>query len=142
MKLKNTAKYEDIIYLEHPVSKTHPQMPRIDRAAQFSPFAALTGHDAAIKETARLTDERVELDENAKSILNEKFQLIMERLDQRPLVMITYFRPDLKKEGGSYTTISGQVKKFDEYIRAMVMTDGKTILVDDIFDIEFVDNDR
>lgn len=142
MKLKNTAKYEDIIYLEHPVSKTHPRMPRIDRAAQFSPFAALTGYDAAIKETARLTDERVELDENAKSILNEKFQLIMERLNQRPLVMITYFQSDLKKEGGSYTTISGQVKKFDEYIRAMVMTDGKIIPVDDVFDIEFVDNEK
>ncbi len=134
--MKHTTKYDDIINLPHHVSSIHPQMPIADRAAQFSPFAALTGHDAAIKETARLTNRRVELDENSKSILNEKFQMIVENLQNQPAVTITYFLPDDKKEGGSYISVAGSVKKIDEYKRRIIMADGSIIPIDEVFDID------
>lgn len=139
MQLKNTTKYDDIIDRPHPVSKRHPQMPLSDRAAQFSPFAALTGHEAAIKETARLTEERIELDENSKSILNEQFQMILERMEQNPVILVTYFQPDARKEGGLYTTCSGRVKKIDEYMRIFLMEDGTRIPVDEIFKLEIIE---
>lgn len=134
--MKHTTKYDDIINLPHHVSSIHPQMLIADRAAQFSPFAALTGHDAAIKETARLTNRRVELDENSKSILNEKFQMIVENLQNQPAVTITYFLPDDKKEGGSYISVAGSVKKIDEYKRRIIMADGSIIPIDEVFDID------
>lgn len=137
MNLKNTTKYDDILYLPHPVSKNHPQMPLADRAAQFSPFAALTGHETAIKETARLTDERIELDDNRKSILNEKLQLILERISHYPMVRVTYFQPDSKKDGGAYLTVSGNLKKLDEYNRLLVMAEGVQIPIDEIYELEF-----
>lgn len=138
MQLKNTTKYDDIIYRSHPVSKHHPQMPRADRAAQFSPFAALTGHEEAVKETARLTEERVELDENEKSILNEKMQIIAEQIGQNPEVLVTYFQPDIRKEGGRYNTYSGSVKRIDEYARTLLMIDGTKIPFDEIFELEII----
>ena len=131
-----TKIYDDIIHLPHHVSTKHPHMALRDRAAQFSPFAALTGHGAAIKETARLTDERVELDEYMKNVLNDKLQTIAERLKDKPDIMITYFRPDEKKNGGAYVTVMGTVKKLDAYERVVVMTDGQEIPMDDIVDIE------
>ena len=99
--MKNNS-YDDIINLPHPVSKNHPQMPLRDRAAQFAPFAALTGHDAAIKETARLTDERLELSEEVIAQLNEKINIIRNNIGIEQKVSITYFIPDAKKAGGSY----------------------------------------
>lgn len=137
MNLKNTTKYDDILYLPHPVSKRHHQMPIADRAAQFSPFAALTGHETAIRETARLTDERIELDENRKSILNEKLQFLVEQITHCPMVSITYFQPDQKKDGGAYITASGNLKKLDEYHRLLIMTDGTQIPIDEIYELEF-----
>lgn len=137
MNLKNTTKYDDILYLPHPVSKKHSQMSLADRAAQFSPFAALTGHEDAIRETARLTDERIELDENRKRILNEKLLLILELISHRPVVSITYFQPDKKKEGGAYITVSGNLKKLDEYHRLLELTDGVQIPIDEIYELEF-----
>ena len=131
-----TKTYEDIIHLPRHVSKKHPHMALIDRAAQFSPFAALTGHDTAIKETARLTDERVELDEYMKDVLNKKLQIIAERLIEKPEIIITYFQPDEKKNGGSYVTATGMVKKIDEYDRIVVMTDKTAIYIDDIISID------
>ena len=128
--------YDDIIHLPHHVSTKHPHMALLDRAAQFSPFAALIGHGAAIKETARLTDERVELDEYMKNVLNDKLQTIAERLKDKPEIMITYFRPDEKKNGGAYVTVMGTVKKLDAYERVVVMTDRQEIPMDDIVDIE------
>ena len=107
--------YNDIINLPHHVSATRPQMSMMDRAAQFSPFAALTGYDAAIKETGRLTDEKIELGEEELSILNMKFQLLMDSLDEEPEVHITYFKPDDRKAGGAYLTASGTVKKIDDF---------------------------
>ena len=105
--------YDDIINLPHYISQKRPQMSMLDRAAQFSPFAALTGYDAAIKETGRLTDERIELEEEALTILNMKYQMLMDALPDNPEVTITYFVPDERKEGGSYVSKTGVVKKLN-----------------------------
>ncbi|MBW4845075.1 MULTISPECIES: hypothetical protein [unclassified Lacrimispora] len=131
-----TKTYDDIIHLPHHVSATHPHMAAIDRAAQFSPFAALTGYDAAIKETARLTDKRVELDESMKDALSNNLQMIADRLKEHPEIAITYFQPDAKKNGGAYVTVINTVKKIDVYERIVVMTDGKVIPVDEIISID------
>lgn len=131
-----TKTYDDIIHLPHHVSTTHPHMAAIDRAAQFSPFAALTGYDAAIKETARLTDKRVELDEAMKEALSNKLQMVADRLKKRPEIAITYFQPDGKKNGGAYVTVINTVKKIDVYERIIIMTDDKVIPVDEIISID------
>ena len=131
-----THEYDDIINLPHHVSARHPQMSMYDRAAQFSPFAALTGHDAAIKETERLTEERVELDEDSKELLDEQLQMIREPLDERPEVTFTYFEPDERKQGGAYQTISGRVKKIDEYEHRILLEDGTALMVEHLVSIE------
>ena len=128
--------YEDILNLPHHVSKTRPQMSMLDRAAQFSPFAALTGYDDAIKETGRLTDEKIEMDEDRKAALDMKQAYLIEMIDEQPEVSSTYFRPDAKKSGGAYVTVTGNLKRFDEYERLLLLTDGKKIPMDDIADIE------
>lgn len=128
--------YNDIINLPHHVSTTRPQMSMIDRAAQFSPFAALTGYDAAIKETGRLTDEKIEIDEDTKASLDMKQAYLMEIIDEQPEISITYFLPDTKKSGGAYVTVTGNLKRFDEYERLLILTNGKKIPMDDIADIE------
>ena len=120
----------------HHVSKTRPQMPMSDRAAQFAPFAALTGYDAAIKETGRLTDERIELDVEVLSALDMKYQLLMEALDEAPEVIITYFRPDERKAGGKYVSAVGAVKKIDDFERRITMQDGAKIPMNDVLSIE------
>lgn len=132
MSYRDEHRYDDIIHLPHHVSDNRPQMDILDRAAQFAPFAALTGHDAAIKETARLTDERAELDENSKEMLDEQMRDIKEHLSEHPMVTITYFRPDEKKDGGSYVTVTGQVKKIDEYERKILLESGVIIPVGEI----------
>lgn len=131
-----TKAYDDIIDLPHHVSTTHPHMAAIDRAAQFSPFAALTGYDAAIKETTRLTDERVELDESMKDALSNKLQIIADRLKEQPEIAITYFQPDGKKNGGTYVTAVSAAKKIDNYERVVVMSDGIVIPIDEIISID------
>lgn len=128
--------YDDIINLPHHVSSTRPQMSMIDRAAQFSPFAALTGYDAAIKETGRLTDEKIELDEEALSNLNMKFQILFERLDEQPDIAITYFKPDETKSGGAYLTTTDKIKKIDEYERIITTANGTKIPMDDVISLE------
>ena len=134
--MMNKDEYEDIINMEHPVSTRHPQMSMLDRAAQFSPFAALTGYDAAVKETARLTDARIELDENSKALLNEKLQMLQESLDEKPEVTIIYFLPDEKKAGGEYVSITGIIKKIDGNKREIIMTDGGRVPIEEIYGIE------
>ena len=129
-------KYNEIMGLSHHVSKTRPQMPMSDRAAQFAPFAALAGYDAAIKETGRLTDERIELDVEALSALDMKYQLLMEALDEAPEVTITYFQPDERKAGGKYVSAVGAVKKIDDFERRITMQDGAKIPMDDVLSIE------
>ena len=128
--------YEDILNLPHHVSKTRPQMSMLDRAAQFSPFAALTGYDDAIKETGRLTGEKIEMDEDRKAALDMKQAYLIEMIDEQPEISITYFLPDTKKSGGAYVTVTGNLKRFDEYERLLILTDGKKIPMDDIADIE------
>ena len=129
-------KYNEIMGLPHHVSKTRPQMPMSDRAAQFAPFAALTGYDAAIKETGRLTDERIELDVEALSALDMKYQLLMEALDEAPEVTITYFQPDERKAGGKYVSAVGTVKKIDDFEGRITMRDGTRIPMDDVLSID------
>ncbi len=135
-KLTNSHKYDDIIGLPHPVSAKHPQMAREDRAAQFSPFAALTGYDAAISETQRLTEARRELDENQKVSLDEKMAILLEQLDEHPVVRITYFQADEKKDGGTYRTIEGVIRKVEEYEKRLRMEDGTRIPITDITAME------
>ena len=131
-----SGQYDDIINLPHHVSSTKPQMPMLDRAAQFAPFAALTGYDAAIKETGRLTDEKIEMDEEALSILNIKYQLLIDSLDDEPEVTFTYFKPDERKAGGAYVKVTGTVKKVDDFERLIVMQDGTKLPMDNILNID------
>ena len=130
-----TGPYDDILDLPHPTSKKHPRMSMAARAAQFAPFAALTGYGDAIKETARLTDQQLALDENEKARLNEKLQLLRQHLPGKPKITITYFVPDTQKAGGSYQTITGFVKKLQEYERRLIMTNGTIIPLDTIIEL-------
>ena len=129
-------KNDDIINLPHHVSKKHPQMSLHDRAAQFSPFAALTGHKAAINEIARLTDEKQILSEDVIAKLNEQLNLIKENIGTNQTVTITYFVPDDKKSGGAYISHIGVVKKIDEYNHTVVLTDKTVIPIEQISDIQ------
>jgi len=124
--------YDDIIHLPHPTSPKHPRMPMTDRAAQFSPFQALTGYGAAIRETARLTDQRIELTEDEKTLLDEKLRLLTNTDNE---AAFTYFQPDGKKSGGAYITVLGTIKKLDPLERRLVLANGITIPIDDILEI-------
>lgn len=130
-----TGPYDDILHLPHPTSKRHPRMPIVDRAAQFSPFAALTGHKAAIEETARVTDRRIELDEDAKEQLDQTLQLLMERIDEQPEITVTWFSPDKKKAGGQYHTATGKLKRIDTQESRLILTDGTQIPLEDLLRI-------
>lgn len=129
-------KYDDIINLPHHVSTKRPQMPMSDRAAQFSPFVALTGYDSAIKEMARLTSRKIELDEDAKAILDMKQAYLMEIIEEHPEVMITHFVPDKLKDGGRYVKVTKSIKRIDEHNRLIYLTDNSSISMDNIIDIE------
>jgi hypothetical protein len=107
----------------------------LDRAAQFSPFAALTGFDGAIKETARLTDQRIELDEAAKTILDEKLRIVQEQLSRQQEIELVFFRSDEMKAGGAYISMMGTVKKIEGYERVVVMQDGTRVPIEEIVDI-------
>ena len=137
MENQDNHRYDDIINLPNPTSKKHPRMSLYDRAAQFSPFAALTGHEAAIKETARQTDEKLMLSDEVIAELNEKLNLIAETIGTQQRVRITYFVPDNKKAGGAYITCSGCVKKFDAYEHTVIMEDKTVIPIKQISDIDF-----
>ena len=128
--------YNDIIDLPHPTSAKHPRMSMSDRAAQFSPFAALTGHDAAIRETARLTDAKIELSEEETSSLDRKLQIVSDRLRERPEVSIVYFKADGQKEGGAYVTVTGPIKKIDRCQNVVTMVSGTVIPIVDIIEIK------
>ena len=128
-------KYDDIINLPHHISKKHKQMTLEARAAQFAPFAALTGYGDEIKETARLTNKRIDLDEESKSILDNKIQIILKQILRRPIVSITYFIPDLKKDGGKYITVSGIIKRIDKYKQVIILENQIEIPINEIIDI-------
>lgn len=121
--------YDDIINMNRPISTKHPPMSLLDRAAQFSPFAALTGHEDAIREKARYTNEFVELCGDEQIIIDRKLQQIRDNIINNPEVTITYFEPDALKTGGKYVTITGRVKKIDEYEKKIIMLGGDEILI-------------
>lgn len=130
------GKYDDIIHLPHHQSQTRAHMPLYDRAAQFAPFAALNGYGAAIRETARLTQPRIELTESEKAELDLRLQLLSEHLQDHPEITITYFLPDLRKEGGAYVSITDAVKKIDVYERSITTQDGTWIPMEDIVSMD------
>lgn len=136
MKLKETHKYDDMIHLSRPESR-HARMSAHDRAAQFSPFAALTGFDAAIAESGRLTDSRIELDEGGKQLLDEQMRALLDVIHTRPNVTITWFCYDERKAGGTYVVTSGIVKKIDRYSGKILMDDGSVIPLGEVFAIAY-----
>jgi hypothetical protein len=136
MVIKISHQYDDIINLEYHKSKKHPPMSLYARSAQFAPFAALTGYEDAVRETSRITSERIELDDELKSILDMKLQLIRENIGKKEEIKFTYFEPDERKEGGAYVTIDGVVKKFDEINHTIVLTNKMQIPIDDLLDIQ------
>ena len=138
MSVIDNRKYAGIMNLPHHVSPTRPQMPISDRAAQFSPFAALTGHSAAIAETGRLTDQRMELDEYEMARVDAELQRLQELLPGRPTASITYFVPDERKNGGSYQTVTGEVKRIDAVNGVIQMADRRCIPIADVFSIETI----
>lgn len=130
------GKYDDIIHLPHHVSSTRPHMPMTDRAAQFMPFRALTGYEDAVREMARYTDERIELTEDEKVLLDMRLQKLADEISNQPKVTLTYFRPDKKKAGGAYIFTTGQLKKIDDYEGVLILTNGQQIPITDIVDIQ------
>lgn len=132
--------YEDMIELPHHVSAKHPQMSLLDRAAQFAPFAALSGHDEAIKETARLTDSFAEPHEEQREKLDRQLQMLLVEMRKAPFrvpeITVTYFQPDARKDGGSYMSFCGSVKRVDERQRQIVFTDGTALPMDTMISIE------
>ena len=133
--MNDEHKYDDIINLEHHVSKTHKQMSIEERSAQFAPFAALTGYEDEVKETERITERMIEITEEIRSILDEKIHLIQNKIAEQPEVTITYFIADSKKQGGKYQTINGKVKKIDDYKKRIILTNNTDILIKDIIEI-------
>lgn len=126
--------YNDIINLPQHVSATHRAMSLHDRAAQFSPFAALTGYDAQIAETGRLTDEKAELDEDRQAKIDACLQILLDNAAERPEISVMYYLPDEKKSGGKYITVNGAFRRIDESIGTVVLTDGTNIRIADIAD--------
>lgn len=130
------SKYNNIINLPHHQSATRKRMSNYDRAAQFAPFAALTGHDEAIKETARLTDDCFELGEDKLNDLSAKIQFLADKLPEQPEITVTYFLPDERKSGGSYVDKTGVVRLIDEYERKLIFYDGDRIEIDRVIDFK------
>ena len=133
-----TDNYDDIINLPHYVSSKHPQMSMMNRAAQFAPFAALTGHSAAIDETAHLTELQQELADEDSEILDRKMAYLRETINEHPTISITYFEPDKKKSGGKYLSIKGQLQNIDDYNQAIVLKSGEAIPLKSILDIQLL----
>ena len=130
------GRYDTIITLPHHVSYKHPHMSILDRAAQFSPFAALTGYDAAVEETARLTDDKIELSEDRRAELDRMQLHLLSCISEQPTVTVTFFVPDERKSGGSYRTITGRFKKINRADRSFCLTDGTEIPLDRIYDLQ------
>lgn len=127
--------YDDIINMPHHVSAKHPRLSMEQRAAQFAPFAALSGYGDAVKETSRLTEDKIELNDEEKTIIDSKLREIQDNLQSNPKVTITYFIHDLKKSGGEYVTVIGNVKKIDEYKQCLILNDKKIISMNEIIEI-------
>ncbi|MBQ9263668.1 MAG: hypothetical protein IJ189_05590 [Clostridia bacterium] len=134
--MERDHRYDDIIHLSRPELPGHPRMGMIDRAAQFSPFAALTGYEAAIEEAARLTDEKIETGEEQLAALNEKLHLLQWHLRERPIVRVTCFQKDARKAGGAYITLTGRLKKLDETARQLKLENGAVVDFGDVLELE------
>ncbi len=134
--MQPTQRYADIVRRPRPVPRRRSPMTNYDRAAQFAPFAALTGYDAVIEETGRLTDTQAELDEGGKALLDEKLQLLREQLKDQPEAEFLIFRPDARKQGGAYERVTGHVKKIDPIVRCLVLAEGEIIPIDRIYGID------
>lgn len=130
------GEYDDLIYLPHPVSRKHPPMSAMDRAAQFSPFSALTGYEAVLQEAGRLTDSRAELSEYSRDILDQKQKILLDAAPTYPEITITYFIPDRRRQGGAYGTLKGNLKKIDLARRVIILLDGTEVSLDDVADIQ------
>lgn len=128
--------YDDIIDLPHYVSNTHPRMSLENRSVQFSPFAALTGYSDSIKETERLTQEKIIFDEEHLEILDSKLLILNNKIKTKPEVTIIYFVPDIYKQGGVYKTINTSIKRIDFVKRQIILINNQKILIDDIYDIK------
>lgn len=128
-------RYDDVINRQHPTSKKHPRMSNMNRAAQFAPFAALTGYEESIEETARLTDRRIELSEDDIEELNAKLNFIQEHIKERPEVTVTYFQPDERKEGGAYITVTGKVRRIDKFNQIIIFENSMEITMEKVFNI-------
>lgn len=131
-------RYDDIINLPHHVSKKHLQMSNHDRAAQFSPFAALTGYESVIQEAGRLTEPRIELDEYSRAELDRKLQQLREKISLHPEISVTYFMPDARKEGGTYVTVQGKVKKMDTCQNRIQMENGTVVPVEEMIELNII----
>ena len=131
-----SGKYDDILHLPHPTSAKHPRMPVSERAAIFSPFAALSGHAGAIAETARLTDQRIDLDEDTRAELDRRQAVLLEHIAEQPEVTVTWFQPDERKDGGAYVTVTGRLKRIDPVERVMTLQDGTSIPLEDVAELE------
>lgn len=129
------GQYDDIINLPHHVSKKHPQMSLETRSAQFAPFASLAGYEDDIIETERFTDDREEIGEEQIEIINRKLNILKDKIKDKPKILITYFVPDKKKAGGTYKTVTANIKKIDEYKRIIILDDGIQIPITEIVDI-------
>ena len=129
-------RYDDVINRQHPTSKKRPRMSNMNRAAQFAPFAALTGYEESIEETVRLTDRRIELSEYEIEELNAKLNFIQEHIKERPEVTTTYFQPDERKEGGAYITVTGKVRRIDEVNSMIVFEDERIVLLEMLAKVE------
>lgn len=129
-------KYDDMLYMKHHVSEKHPRMSVHDRAAQFSSFAALTGHGAAIAETARLTQPKIELDEYEKEEIDRKIAYLCDRMEEKPEISVIYFVPDEKKAGGRYVTRTGGFRRIDDIQKTLLLADGTEISVFDILSLD------
>ena len=134
--MKSELAYEDIIHLPHPTSKKHPRMSMTERAAQFAPFAALTGFDGVIQETGRLTHQRVELGEGDREELERRLNYLDAQEEEHPPVKVTYFLPDEKKEGGSYVTVQGRLKRTDTVGGVLLLEEGSQVSLGDILWVE------
>ena len=133
--LEKSDKYNDIINLPHHVSEKHARMTIEERSAQFAPFSALTGYNDVIKETARETNNRIEINEEQKIILNKKLLLIKEKIHNKPKIAVTYFIPDVKKNGGKYIEVTENVVKIDEYERKIILGNGEKVPIEEIIEI-------
>lgn len=133
--MKN-EKYSDIINFPHPSPRTRPRMPRADRAAQFAPFAALTGYDDAITEAGRLTSSKIELDEDELARLDRALAYLTEHQSEHPPVTVIYFVPDEKKAGGAYVSREGEFKAADRDRRLILLTDGSMIPISEVLTLE------